>query len=116
MSQTRLHVRKGDMVMVISGKDKGKTGKVIEARPAVQRVIVDGVNVAKKHKKARGTKPGGIIQLPMPVHVSNVMLVNPATGKPCRVKRRRVENTAGHKTTRVIRYCVQGGVTYDIDE
>jgi large subunit ribosomal protein L24 len=80
-----MKIKKGDRVLVISGKDKGVTGKVIEAYPATERVLVEGVNRIKKHTKigqtARGAKTGGIVTQEAPIHVSNVMLVVETEGK-----------------------------------
>lgn len=79
-----MKIRKGDTVVVISGKDKGRQGEVMTVLPKEGKVIVDGVNVAKKHQKARRqNEQGGIIDKDMPIHVSNVMLVH--KGKPTRV-------------------------------
>jgi len=79
------HVKKGDTVLVISGKDKGVTGKVIAAYPDKQRVLVEGVNRIKKHTKvgqsARGAKTGGIVTQEAPIHMSNVMPVVEVDGK-----------------------------------
>jgi large subunit ribosomal protein L24 len=84
-----LHVRKGDTVQVISGKDRGVKGKVIEVIPDAERIIVEGVNRIKKHTKVgqsnRGAKTGGIITTEAPIHVSNVMIVDPEDGRPTRV-------------------------------
>ena len=84
-----LNIRKGDTVQVISGKDRGVKGKVIEVFPESDRVIVEGVNRIKKHTKvgesARGAKTGGIITTEAPIHVSNVMIVDPEDGRPTRV-------------------------------
>ena len=84
-----LFVRKGDLVQVISGKDRGITGKVIEVFPESERVIVEGVNRIKKHTKVgqnnRGAKTGGIITTEAPIHVSNVMVVDPEDDRPTRV-------------------------------
>jgi large subunit ribosomal protein L24 len=115
--QPRLKVKKGDTVMVISGKDKGKTGKVIESRPSSGRVVVDGVAVAKKHRKARGTKkPGGIMDVPQPVNVSNVMLMHPSIGKPVKVRTRRVPLEGKPGKTRPIRCAWVKGQQVDIEE
>ncbi|MEU4094739.1 50S ribosomal protein L24 [Streptomyces sp. NPDC026673] len=80
-----MKIKKGDLVQVITGKDKGKQGKVIAAYPAEDRVLVEGVNRVKKHTKAgqtaRGSKTGGIITTEAPVHVSNVQLVVEKDGK-----------------------------------
>ncbi len=93
----KLNVRKGDTVQVISGKDRGVKGKVIEVIPEAERVIVEGVNRIKKHTKVgqsnRGAKTGGIITTEAPIHVSNVMIVDPEDGKATRVgyRKERVE-------------------------
>jgi len=79
-----MKLKKGDTVVVISGKDKGQEGEVVQVMPTANKVIVNGVNTAKKHSKARKTnQQGGIIDRDMPVHASNVMLVH--KGKPTRV-------------------------------
>ena len=79
-----MKIKKGDTVVVISGKDKGKEGTVSRVMPATNQVIVDGINVAKKHQKPKGAnQQGGIIDRDMPLDVSNVMLVH--KGKPTRV-------------------------------
>ena len=79
-----MKLKKGDTVVVISGKDRGQEGEVVQVMPTLNKVIVNGVNTAKKHSKARKTnQQGGIIDRDMPVDVSNVMLVH--KGKPTRV-------------------------------
>lgn len=81
-----MHVKKGDKVMVISGKDKGKTGIVLAAYPKNNRVIVEGVNIAKIHSKPSHANPqGGIFNQEAPVHVSNVMPIDPKSNEPTRV-------------------------------
>ena len=81
-----MHVKKGDKVMVISGKDKGKTGVILAAYPKKDRVLVEGVNIVKKHSKPSQVNPqGGIISQEAPIHVSNVMPIDPKTGEPTRV-------------------------------
>jgi large subunit ribosomal protein L24 len=81
-----LKIRKGDRVRVLSGKDKGKEGEVMRSLPREGKVIVDGVNVARKSQRpTRTTQQGGIIDKDMPIQVSNVALVCPACGKPTRV-------------------------------
>ncbi|TDC91126.1 50S ribosomal protein L24 [Saccharopolyspora aridisoli] len=86
-----MKIKKGDTVVVISGKDKGAKGKVIQAMPADQRVLVEGVNRIKKHTKVsrteRGAQSGGIVTQEAPIHVSNVMVVD-SDGKPTRVGHR----------------------------
>jgi large subunit ribosomal protein L24 len=81
-----MHVKKGDKVQVISGKDKGKQGVVLAAFPKKNRVLVEGVNIVKKHVKPSQANPqGGIISTEAPIHVSNVMPLDPKTGTPTRV-------------------------------
>ena len=82
----KLHVKKDDSVIVITGKDKGKKGRVIAAYPRENRVLVEGVNMVKKHAKPTQANPqGGILNQEAPIHVSNVMLIDPKSGKPTRV-------------------------------
>lgn len=82
----KMNVRKGDEVIVISGKDKGKIGKVLKALPTEQRVIVEGVAVAKRHTKPSQSNPqGGIIEKAMPIHVSNVMAYDAKNKKGSRL-------------------------------
>lgn len=89
----KLHVKKDDKVFVISGKDKGKTGRILEAYPRENRVLVEGVNMIKKHQKPNQENPqGGIITKEAPIHVSNVMLIDPKSGKPTRVGYKTLEN------------------------
>ncbi|MCM3598868.1 MULTISPECIES: 50S ribosomal protein L24 [Bacillaceae] len=81
-----MHVKKGDKVMVISGKDKGKQGTVLAAFPKKDRVLVEGINIMKKHSKPSQSNPqGGIISQEAPIHVSNVMPLDPKSGEPTRV-------------------------------
>jgi large subunit ribosomal protein L24 len=81
-----MHVKKGDKVMVISGKDKGKQGVVLAAYPKKDRVLVEGINVVKKHAKPSQANPqGGILNQEAPIHVSNVMPLDPKSGEPTRV-------------------------------
>ena len=89
-------VRTDDEVVVISGKDKGKSGRVIDVDPAKQRVFVEGLNIVKRHQRPRpGTNDaGGVIEKPGPIHISNVALVDPKDGKPTRT---RVEDRDGRR-------------------
>ncbi|WP_046176557.1 50S ribosomal protein L24 [Domibacillus indicus] len=81
-----MHVKKGDKVMVITGKDKGKTGVVLAAFPKKDRVLVEGINIVKKHAKPSQLNPqGGILSQEAAIHVSNVMLLDPKTNEPTRV-------------------------------
>ena len=80
-------VKEGDEVQVISGKDKGKTGKVLEVFPKEGRVLVEGLNMVKRHTKPRPpNQPGGVIERPAPIHLSNVMPLDPKDKKPTRVR------------------------------
>ncbi|WP_438449138.1 50S ribosomal protein L24 [Gorillibacterium sp. sgz5001074] len=89
----KLHVKKDDTVIVITGKDKGKKGRIIEAYPRLNRVLVEGVNMVKKHQKPTQQNPqGGIIEQEAAIHVSNVMLIDPKSGKPTRVGYKVLEN------------------------
>lgn len=102
-----MHVKKGDKVQVISGKDKGKQGVVLKAFPRQNRVIVEGVNIVKKHAKPSQANPqGGIIEMEAPIHASNVMPLDPETKEPTRVGYR-FEN--GKK----IRYAKKSGKPLD---
>jgi len=85
-------IRKGDRVVAISGKDKGKSGVVLEVRPSEQRVVVEGVNIVKRHTKPRPpNEPGGVIEKPAPMHWSNVALIDPKDDRPTRVRFRVVD-------------------------
>ena len=87
--QKKLNIKKGDNVMVVTGNSKGQKGKVLEVIREKDRAIVEGVNMVKKHTKPNAANPqGGIIEKEAPVHISNVMLVDPKSGKPTRVGRR----------------------------
>jgi large subunit ribosomal protein L24 len=83
-----MRIKKGDNVIVIAGKDRGKTGKVAVAFPKTSQVIIDGVNVQKRHRKAgkNERQGGGIVDVAAPVHVSNVQLIDPKTNKRTRVR------------------------------
>ena len=79
-------IRKGDTVVVTTGADKGKRGEVLVVRPKENRAIVQGVNVARKHQKPQGMgQPGGIVDKELTIHLSNLALQHPTTGKPVRV-------------------------------
>jgi large subunit ribosomal protein L24 len=106
----RMKVRKDDMVKVISGKDRGKTGRVLRTDPGRERVYVEGINIQKRHQKAQQLQDtqrtqqvqGGVIEVEGPVHVSNVQLLDPDTGNPTRVgivredgRRKRISKRSG---------------------
>jgi large subunit ribosomal protein L24 len=78
-------IRKGDKVVVITGRDKGRTGEVIEMRPREGRALVRGVNMVKRHQRQTAAQEGGIISKEAPVHLSNIALADPKDGKPTRV-------------------------------
>jgi large subunit ribosomal protein L24 len=78
-------IRKGDKVIVLTGRDKGRSGEVIEMHPADARALVRGVNIVKRHQKQTGAQEGGIVSKEAPVHVSNLALTDPKDGKPTRV-------------------------------
>ena len=80
-----MNFKTGDKVVVISGKDKGKEGKITSVLRKENKVVVEGVNVVKKHQKGNGQTPGGIVDMEAPIHASNVMIVDPKTKKPTRI-------------------------------
>ena len=82
---TKLKVKKGDKVVVITGRDKGKSGEIVKVLREENRVIVQGVNVAQRHQKQSMQQEGGIVQKELTIHVSNVALIDPKTEKPTRV-------------------------------
>jgi len=105
----KIRIKKGDTVQVITGpkENKGKTGKVIAVFPDTQRVLVEGINRIKKHTKVgqstRGAKTGGIVTTEAPIHLSNVMLVDPETKKPTRIgiRTETVERDGRSKSVRI---------------
>ena len=97
-----MNIRKGDKVVVISGKDKGKEGKVLSASPKTGKVIVEGVNVASKHMKPKKQgEQGGIIKMETPIYACKVQVVCPKCGKPTRV----AHKLDGDKKVRVCKKC-----------
>ena len=110
-AKQKLHVKSGDVVVVISGKDKGKQGKVNKAFPATGRVVVEGVAMVKRHQKPRGQgMPGGIVNKEAAIHASNVMLVCPSCKKATRVGHQMVQE--GDKV-RKVRVCKKCNATFD---
>lgn len=88
----KLNLKKGDEVMVVAGKDRGRKGKVLKVFPKKGKVVVENINVYKRHQRKTQRQPaGGIVDKPMPLDISNVMLIDKGTGKPTRVGRRRLE-------------------------
>ncbi|NJO84890.1 MAG: 50S ribosomal protein L24 [Blastochloris sp.] len=101
-----MHVKTGDEVLVITGKDRGKRGKIKQALPKKDRVVVEGLNMIKRHMRARGPgKPGGIIEMEAPVHVSNVMLICPRCGRASRTGHRFLDETDHKGRPRKARFC-----------
>jgi large subunit ribosomal protein L24 len=121
MAQT-LKIKKGDLVQVLAGKDRGKQGRVLEARPKDGRVVVENLNIVKRHTKPRPIqsrsgmtpqiRPGGVVEKPAPLDVSNVMVVCPACNRPTRIGI--VERTVRGETVRV-RVCKREGCGGELD-
>ena len=100
----KLHIKKGDTVKVLSGESKGQEGRVILVYPEQNRALVEGVNMVSRHTKPNAANPqGGIIKKEAPIHVSNLMLVDPKTGKPTRIGRKRNEDG------KLVRYSKKSG-------
>lgn len=107
MQGNKLRIKKGDTVMVITGKDNNKTGKILRIFSKKERVVIEGLNLIKKHTRARGNQPGGIEEKEAAVHISNVMLFCTKCSKPVRIKKAILEN--GEK----VRVCVKCGEAFD---
>jgi large subunit ribosomal protein L24 len=102
--QKKLHIKKGDTVVVIAGNSKGQEGKVLEVVRETERALVEGVNLVSKHTKPNAKSPqGGIIKQEATIHVSNLMLKDPKTGKPTRIGRRL------DKKGKLVRYSKKSG-------
>lgn len=101
----KCHIKKGDIVMVIAGDDKGQQGKVLEVITNKNRAIVEGVNMVSKHTKPNAKSPnGGIVKKEASIHISNLLLVDPSSGKPTRIGRR-----INEKTNKLVRYSKKSG-------
>lgn len=98
----KLHIKKGDKVLVISGSSKGSEGEVKEILSNKERAIVDGVNMVKKHTKPVNDNPGGIVEVEAAIHISNLMLIDPQSGKPTKVGRKEVDG-------KMVRYSKKSG-------
>ena len=107
MTAAKMKIKKGDTVVVTTGKDKGKKGEVLKTLPAKSRVVVKGVNVVKKHQKPTQFAAGGIQEKELSIHVSNVSLADPKEDKPTRVGYKTLEN--GKK----VRVAKRSGETID---
>ncbi|MCI6250767.1 MAG: 50S ribosomal protein L24 [Bacteroidales bacterium] len=101
---SKLHIKSGDTVYVNAGEDKGKTGKVVKVLVEKNRAIVEGVNMVSKNQKPNAKNPqGGIVKMEAPIHISNLNVVDPKTGKPTRIGRRLNENG------KLVRYSKKSG-------
>jgi len=105
---TKLKIRKGDKVVVITGKDKGKTGEVTQVIPKESRVVVQGVNIVRRHQRQTAQQQGGIITKEAPIHISNVAHVDPNSEKPTRIGYRTQED--GRK----VRVAKRSGAPIDV--
>jgi len=103
-------IKKGDTVIVIAGRDKGRTGEIIEMRRDDARVVVRGINVVKRHQRQSATAEGGIISKEAPIHLSNVALADPKDGKPTRVGFKFVGKGDDRKK---VRFAKRSGVEID---
>jgi large subunit ribosomal protein L24 len=102
--QKKLHIKKGDLVFVNAGENKGQQGRVLEVFRTKERAIVEGINLVSKHTKPNAKTPqGGILKQEAPVHISNLMLVDPSSGKPTRIGRKLNNND------RLVRYSKKSG-------
>ena len=107
MTQPKLKLKKGDRVVVIAGRDKGKRGEVLQVIPSENRAVVQGVNIVRRHQKQTAQQEGGIITKESPIHISNIAVEDPADGSPSRV---------GYKFTddgRKVRFAKRSGETID---
>ncbi len=104
MKAKKLHIKKGDRVMVIAGSYKGISGEVLQVFPKKYRAVVDGVNIQKKHQKPTNDNPGGIIEQNASIHISNIMLIDSKTGEPTRIGRKQENGKS-------VRYSKKSGET-----
>lgn len=109
--QKKLHVKKGDNVRIIAGNDRGREGRVLAVFPKKERVLVEGINMRVHHERPSQENPqGGRMEREAPVHVSNVMVIDPTIGEPTRVGRKRIEEEGGG---RWVRYSKKSGEILD---
>lgn len=102
---SKLHIKKGDTVKVMAGNSKGQEGKVIEVQIAKSRALVEGVNMVSKHSKPNAANPqGGIVKQEAPIHISNLMVVDPKSGTASRIGRK-----VDEKTGKLVRYSKKSG-------
>ncbi|MEQ8298561.1 MAG: 50S ribosomal protein L24 [Nitratireductor sp.] len=100
-------IRKGDKVVVLAGKDKGRTGEVVKVMPKDDKAVVRGINVVRRHQRQTQTQEGGIVALDAPIHLSNLALADPKDGKPTRVG-------FDVKDGKKVRVAKRSGVTIDV--
>jgi len=99
----KFHIKKGDTVMVMAGESKGKSGRVIRMIPKQYRAVVEGINMVSKHQKPSASSPdGGILEMEAPIHVSNLMIIDPKDNKPTRIGRKLVDD-------KLVRYAKKSG-------
>jgi large subunit ribosomal protein L24 len=103
-------IRKGDKVVVLTGRDKGRTGEVIEVRPVDDRAVVRGINMVKRHQKQTAQQEGGIISKEAPLHLSNLAFADPKDGKPTRIGFKYVGEGSNRKKVRIAK---RSGVEID---
>jgi len=102
--QKKLHIKKGDTVVIITGESKDQRGRVLEIYRKKQRALVEGVNIISKHTKPDAQNPqGGIVKKEAPVHISNLMLIDPSSGEPTRIGRKYNDNK------KLVRYSIKSG-------
>lgn len=102
--QKKLHIKKGDTVVVNTGESKGQRGRILEIYRKTQRALVEGVNIISKHTKPDAQNPqGGIVKKEAPVHISNLMLIDPSSGEPTRTGRKYNDNK------KLVRYSKKSG-------
>ena len=100
----KFKVKKGDTVKVLAGESKGSTGRIVRVMPKMNRVVVEGVNMIKKHQKPSAASPqGGIVEIEAPIHISNVSLIDPSTNETTRVGRKFDDNG------NIVRYAKKSG-------
>ncbi len=102
----KFHIKKGDLVRVLTGKDKGKQGEVLQVNRKKYRAVVDKINIVKKHLKPTNESQGGINEVPAPIHISNLALVDPKTGDITRVGRKLIDG-------KLVRYSKKTGEILD---
>lgn len=101
--RARFHIKKNDLVEINTGEEIGRRGRVLEIIPGKKQAIIEGINLVKKHQRARSqTKPSGIVTVPAPIHISNLVLICPKCGKKVKVKKDKIEN-------RRVRICKECG-------